>query len=97
VDRQTLVLFIPIIALSIPVIALVLSGLRKYWQMRIEEARSRAGSLGSGAEVELEQMRSELDQVRRELGEVQERLDFTERLLARTDRERLGSPPSSQA
>ena len=97
VDRQTLVLFIPIIALSIPVIALVLSGLRKYWQMRIEEARSRGGSLGPGAEVELEQMRSELDQVRRELGEVQERLDFTERLLARTDRERLGGPPSPQA
>ncbi len=96
-DRQTLVLFIPILALSIPVVALVLNGLTKYWQVRIEEARIRAGSLSTSGEVELEQMKAELDQVRRELGEVQERLDFTERLLARTDRERLGSPPGSQA
>lgn len=94
-DRQTLVLFIPILALSIPVLGMVLHGLQKYWQLRIEEARIRAGSLSSGGEVELEQMRAELEQVRRELGEVQERLDFTERLLARTaDRDRLGGPPN---
>ena len=96
-DRQTLVLFIPIMALSIPVIALVLSGMRKYWQMRIEEARSRLGHSAPVRRWSSSRSRSELDQVRRELGEVQERLDFTERLLARTDRERLGSPPSSQA
>jgi hypothetical protein len=95
VDRQTLVLLIPILALSIPVLGIVLHGLQKYWQSRIEEARIRAGSLSSGGEVELEEMKAELDQVRRELGEVQERLDFTERLLTRSaDRERLEGPPS---
>mgnify|MGYP001340640588 FL=1 len=97
-DRQTLVLFIPILALSIPVLGMVLHGLQKFWQLRIEEARIRAGALGSGAEAELEQMKAELDQVRRELGEIQERLDFTERLLARNaDREHLGGPPNPQA
>lgn len=93
-DRHTLVLFIPILALTIPVLAIALHGLQKYWQMRIEEARIRAG-LGSGAEAELSQLRGELDQVRQELAEVQERVDFTERLLAKSsERDRLPGPPS---
>jgi Tfp pilus assembly protein PilO len=95
-DRHTLVLFIPILALSIPVLAIALHGLQKYWQIRLEEARIRAGVGGSGAEAELSQLRGELDQVRQELAEVQERVDFTERLLAKsTERDRLPSPPSS--
>lgn len=92
-DRHTLVLFIPILALTIPVLAIALHGLQKYWQVRLEEARIRAGHLGPNAAGEIGELRSELEQVRQELAEVHERLDFTERLLARgPERERLPSP-----
>jgi len=82
-DRQTLALFIPILALSIPVLAILSNGLQKVWRLRIEEARARAGALTDGGEAELDQVRGEVEQLRRELTEVQERLDFAERLLAR--------------
>ena len=72
---------IPILALSIPVIALLLNGLHKIQKLRIEEARIRAGALGGGAEAELEQLRADVEALRAELGEVHERLDFAERLL----------------
>lgn len=91
-DRHTVVLFIPILALSIPVLGIALHGLQKYWQMRIEEARARAG-IGRGADSEIGELRAELDQVRQELAEVHERLDFTERLLAKSgEREKLPPP-----
>lgn len=81
-DRHALGLLIPILALSIPVLAIAVGGISKYWQGRIQEARIRAGQLNQGDQAELAEMRSELDAVRRELAEVHERLDFTERLLA---------------
>jgi predicted nucleic acid-binding Zn-ribbon protein len=92
----TLALLIPVLALAIPVAAIVLNGLQKLWQVRLEETRLRSGVLGTTAETAIEQLRSEVDQLRGELSEVHERLDFTERLLAqKTDRERLrdSSPP----
>jgi hypothetical protein len=81
-DQHILALFIPILALSIPVIALVSRGLNRQAQIRLEEARIRAGALGGGEE-ELAALRAEVDDLRRELGEVQERVDFTERILAK--------------
>jgi hypothetical protein len=93
VDRHALALLIPILALSIPVLGIALHGLQKYWQLRVEEARIRAGALGAGGEAELSQLRSEVDQLRQELAEVQERLDFTERMLARSkEPDRLPGP-----
>jgi hypothetical protein len=92
-DKQIMALLIPILALSIPVIAILSNALQKIWRLRIEEARVHAGGLRVGAEAELDQVRTELDLFRRELTEVQERLDFAERLLAqRGDRPPLQSP-----
>lgn len=71
---------IPILALSIPVLAILLGGLQKMQKLRIEEAKIRAASLGGGGEAELEQLRADVEALRAELGEVHERLDFTERL-----------------
>jgi hypothetical protein len=89
-DRHMLALFIPILALSIPVAGVVFYGIHKMMRLRIEEARVRAGGLGGAWEAEVDQLRAEVDQLRRELSEVSERMDFTERLLSRqADRERL--------
>lgn len=92
-DRHALVLFIPILALAIPVTAVIFSGLRKMALLRLEETRIRFGGLGSGAEAELTALREEVDGLHRELGDVQERLDFAERLLTRSgEAERLPRP-----
>jgi hypothetical protein len=89
--------WIPILALTIPVLAILFGGLQKIYKLRIEEAKVRAGTLGSGADAALDELRAEVEQLRRELGEVHERLDFSERLLARSsERDRLpgkASPP----
>ncbi len=93
-DKQTLGLMIPILALSIPVVAVAFGGFVKVMRLRIEEARVRAGGLGPGGEEELRQLREELDHLRGEMTEMQERLDFTERLLARNaDKDRLPPAP----
>ena len=84
-------LLIPMIALSIPVVAIIVGGINKRAKWRLEEAQLRMGE-GVDAE-ELDELRSELDQVRAELGEMHERLDFTERLLTQT-RDREGLPPA---
>ena len=84
-------LLIPMIALSIPVVAIIVGGINKRAKWRLEEAHLRMGE-GVDAE-ELDELRSELDQVRAELGEMHERLDFTERLLTQT-RDREGLPPA---
>lgn len=94
-DRQALALLIPILALCIPVLGIALHGLQKYGQWRLEEARIRAGALGTGAESEIGQLRTEFDQVRQELAEIHERLDFTERLLATSAEQDRLPPPSS--
>jgi hypothetical protein len=85
-DKQILALMIPVIALSIPVFAIIFGGLVKLQKAKLEALR-----MGSGADpallAEVDELRNELGQVRAELGDVQERLDFTERLLTRGDRE----------
>jgi hypothetical protein len=92
-DRHALALLIPILALAIPVTAIVFSGLMKLARVRLEETRIRAGALGGGAESELAALREEVDGLRQELGEVQERVDFAERLLTRAgESERLPRP-----
>jgi len=88
-DKGALALLIPILALSIPVIAILSNSLQKFWRLRIEEARIQAGALPDGAEAALQQVSSEVDQLRRELTELQERVDFAERMLAR----RVEPPP----
>ena|SRR6266496_5548208 len=57
-------------------------GLWAQARIRFEEARSYAGALDKGSEVEIPALRDEVGEVRRELGEMQERLDFAERLLS---------------
>lgn len=81
-DHQTLALMIPIIALSIPVVAIIMGSKHKMAKMQLEEARLRHGDLGEDAHAELDELRGEVDQLRTELGEVHERLDFAERMLA---------------
>jgi predicted nuclease with TOPRIM domain len=72
---------IPILALSIPVVAVVMNGLQKMMRLRLEEARTRAGLVDGSAGNELSALRDEVEQMRQELDEVHERLDFTERAL----------------
>jgi ABC-type phosphate transport system auxiliary subunit len=83
-DSHSLALLIPIMALSIPVMAIVFGGLRKTAQLRLEETRLKLQGRGSSQD-DMDALRAEVDDVRRELSEVQERLDFDERLLARPD------------
>jgi hypothetical protein len=95
-DRHVLVLFIPILALAIPVAAIVFHGLQKLARTRLEEARLRLGALDGQAEAEIEGLRQDVGELRRELGDVQERLDFTERLLSQArDTERLPGRPQA--
>lgn len=92
-DRQSLALLIPIMALMIPVAAVVMGGMIKLRRMRLEETRLHAGDLGVDPH-EVTELREDMDNVRAELAEVQERLDFAERLLARPrEIERENTPP----
>lgn len=78
-DRQTLALFIPILALTIPVVAIVMSNLAKMARFK---AQGASGSLPGEVEARMAALEDDVHALRRELGETQERLDFTERLLA---------------
>jgi hypothetical protein len=80
-NPEGVAVFIPIVALSIPVAAIVFRGLQNMAKLRIEEAKVKAGMLDGHASTELAELREEMGEVRRELSEVQERLDFAERLL----------------
>lgn len=82
-DHGTLALFIPIIAMTIPIVGIIFYGLHKVARLRLEEARVRAGGLDGSAASEIAALREDVGEVRRELAEVQERLDFAERLLTR--------------
>lgn len=83
-------LLIPIIAVSIPIVVIIVVGFNKQAKLRLEETKLRMSGIDT---EELDELRADLDQVRAELGDVHERLDFTERLLAQTrDREQL--PPA---
>jgi Tfp pilus assembly protein PilO len=88
-DKGILALLSPILALSIPVSAIILSGMVKIRRLRMEEERMRLDTSGGGND----QLTAEVAQLRRELDEVHERLDFTERLLTQTkDAARLKEP-----
>ena len=78
--RQELALLIPILALAIPVAAVILNGMHKIAKLRLEEARIRLG--GGGDPAEFQALRTEVDAMRGELNELQERVDFAERMLA---------------
>ncbi|HEY7505300.1 MAG TPA: hypothetical protein VH700_14475 [Gemmatimonadales bacterium] len=80
-NAEGFAVFIPIVALCIPVAAIVVNGLQKLARLRIEEAKVKAGMLDGQSAEELTALREEMGDVRRELSEVQERLDFAERLL----------------
>jgi len=82
-DRHVIALFIPIMALAIPVAAIVMSGLLKLRRLRVEEANLRLHGGDSGSSEEVQALRSDLDTLQRQLSELNERVDFTERLLAR--------------
>lgn len=90
-------LLIPVLALSIPVVAVVFKGLQRLANIRLEEQRVRSGLLADGSESELTALREEVGHLRQELGEVNERMDFTERMLAqraeRAGPERLPESP----
>lgn len=95
-DNQAVFAFIPIMALAIPVAAIIFHGLQKLARTRLEEARLRAGGMDGETGAEIEALRQEVGELRRDLGDVQERLDFAERLLSQArDPERLpGRPPA---
>jgi hypothetical protein len=79
-DFGSLAVLIPILALSIPVLAIFFNGLQKTMRLRIEETQARATSASSR---DLQTLLDDVDRLRQELAEVHERLDFTERMLAR--------------
>jgi uncharacterized protein YlxW (UPF0749 family) len=82
-DKQSLAMLIPILALSIPVVAVFFAGLLKLQKARLEEARIRAGGANGDLVAELDALSREMQDLRTEVVELQERVDFTERLLAR--------------
>jgi hypothetical protein len=82
-DKQVIALFIPIMALAIPVAAIVMGGLLKLRRLRVEEANLRIHGGQSGSSEEVEALRGDLDTLQRQVSELNERVDFTERLLAR--------------
>ena len=82
-DRHVVALFIPIMALAIPVAAIVMGGLLKLRRLRVEEANLRVHGGDAGSSEEVQALRNDLDTLQRQLSELNERVDFTERLLAR--------------
>ena len=69
-----------VIALMIPIVAIVCGTLLKFANLRAAERRD---SGGGDTIARLEAMEQELTSVRQELAEAHERLDFAERLLAK--------------
>lgn len=88
-DRHVLALFIPIIALSIPVVAILMSSLVKIARIRSGADAAETGELTG----RLEALEQEVLGLRHELADTQERLDFTERLLTRADPAQLPRHP----
>lgn len=87
-DKQMMALLIPIIALSIPLVAVIANSVLKLQKLKNEGLNPAPDP---GLLAELDELRHELTQVRGELADVQERLDFTERLLTSGDRK----PPAT--
>jgi hypothetical protein len=69
---------IPILALAIPVTAIIFNGL-------IKLAKARQEGAGAGHEVlaRMTELEGQVQELGRQLSETQERLDFAERLLAK--------------
>lgn len=85
-DKQTMALLIPIIALTIPVVAIIGGSLVKIARFKAEAAR---GALPNPElDSRLAALEDEVVSLRQELLETQERLDFTERLLTRQSQAR---------
>ncbi len=78
-DKQALAMLIPIMALAIPVAAIIMGSLVKMAKFKAEGQR---GALSPDADLRLAALEDDVHGLRRELAETQERLDFTERLLA---------------
>ena len=84
-----IVFLIPMMALSIPIIAILVKS--EVGQSIADAIRHNSGANeGAAARRELEQMRADIEQLRTELEDVhaqllesQERLDFAERLLVK--------------
>lgn len=91
-DRQTLALLIPVLALTIPVVAIVFGSLVKIARFRAEAQRTPVG--GPELDARLASLEDEVAALRHELSEAHERLDFTERLLTQRS---SGSPPDANA
>lgn len=79
-DRQIMALMIPVLALSIPVVAIISSSVLKL--ARIKAEAQRASLVNPELESRMAALEEEVVSLRHELVETQERLDFTERLLA---------------
>lgn len=72
-----------VLALSIPIVAILTFGAVMLGRGPIGHALARAISGRSGeTELEVVELRQQLDQLRLEMGDMQERIDFAERLLA---------------
>jgi hypothetical protein len=79
------------IALSIPVVAIIMGGLVKI-SSNMKAPRPAPGNPELDSRVE--SLEQEMTAVRQELAEAQERLDFTERLLAQSREAGQLKPPS---
>jgi len=73
-------MLIPILALTIPIVAIASNAWLKGLKLKADAARE---GLGGGADHRLAALEDEVAHLRSELVEAQERIDFTERLLAR--------------
>lgn len=85
-DRHALVLLIPIILLSIPVVAIIMNSLVKLARIRALGTEAEGAGELTGR---LEALEQEVVGLRHELIDTQERLDFAERLLTRPDHAQL--------
>jgi hypothetical protein len=87
-DKQGIALMIPIIALSIPVVAIVMTSLVKMARLRTQSQITFPPEI----EQRIAQLEEEVGTLRQELGETQERLDFTERLLVKKSEDKAIGP-----
>ncbi len=79
-DKQTMALMIPVLALSIPVVAIIFGSLVKMAKFKAEASH---GALANPEmDHRLAALEDEVVTLREDLSETQERLDFTERMLA---------------
>ena len=95
-DAGAIGALIPVVALMIPVSAIVLSGLQKLAKLRIEKAQARADSMNTGTTSKVQTLRKKVTELHRALEELNKRMDFTERVLTQArDRDRLPGPPDT--